>query len=157
MLDELEPRVQELERNQGTLDSFLATLDTAKWNQTFGSEGYNVRQTLAHLSGANKSMVRMGQNWIAGRDNRLRSDFDLNFFNARQQAKRAELPDAELVAEWRGTHQDFIDFMKTVRAEDLEKRGDHPLASDTTLRNLFLIITTHEANHIRELMDAFSK
>ncbi len=156
MLAELEPRKQELERNQRTLDTFLATLEAAEWNQTFGSEGYNVRQTLAHLSGGNKSMVRMGQNWIAGKENRLRPDFDLNFFNARQQSKRAQLSDAELVAEWRGSHQGLIDFMETVRAEDLEKRGDHPLASDTTLRNLFLIITTHERDHIRELMDAFS-
>lgn len=156
MVDELETRAQELERNQKTFDAFLEALDKRQWKEPRGAEGYSARQTLAHLSGANKSMVRMGQNWIAGKENRLRPDFDLNFYNARQQAKRDQMPDAALVAEWHKTHQDLIEFMEAVRAEDLDKRGDHPAATDTTLRNLFLIITTHEADHIRELMNAFS-
>lgn len=156
MLAELEPRVRELERNRQTFTAFLETLDDEQWNEPIGEEQYTARQTLAHLAGAAKSMTRMGQNWIAGNQNYLRPDFDLNYYNARQQQKRAQLSNAELLEEWQAAHRDLIAFMETVREEDLDKRGEHPTAKNIPLRNLFLVITTHEADHIRLVMDTLS-
>ncbi|HZQ08361.1 MAG TPA: DinB family protein [Anaerolineae bacterium] len=156
MLAELESRVRELERNRQTFTAFLETLHDEQWNEPIGEEQYTARQTLAHLAGAAKSMTRMGQNWVAGNENYLRPDFDLNYFNARQQQKRAQLSTAELLEEWHAAHHDLIAFMETVREEDLDKRGEHPTVKHTTLRNLFVVITTHEADHIRLVMEAFA-
>ncbi|MBI4674218.1 MAG: DinB family protein [Chloroflexi bacterium] len=157
MLDELRLRVQELNQNRATFDAFLAQLDDARWNQPVGAEKYTARQTMAHLAGAVKTMTRMGQNWVAGKDNTLRPDFDLNFFNARQQEKRAQMSNVELVQEWHDGQQGVIAFMETLGAADLEKCGEHPTAKQIAVRDLFLIITTHEADHIRQVMDAFAK
>jgi hypothetical protein len=156
MLDELALRTRELERNRQVFRAFLAELDETAWNTPVGTENYSPRQTVAHLAGACKSMTRMGQNWIAVKDTQLRTDFDLNFFNARQQEKRAQMSNAALVEEWINAQKDLIALMETVRPEDLDKRGDHPLERNTTVRRLFEIATTHEADHIRQVMDALT-
>jgi hypothetical protein len=155
MLSELEPRVQELNTNQETFTTFLRGLNETQLNQPGASEEYSAKQTVAHLIGADTSMLRMAKNWIAQQDNRLRPDFDLNFFNQRQQEKRAAQSLDELLNDWDSAHRALIALLETVTAEDLEKRGDHPRATDTTLRNLFLIITTHEQEHIQQTFDGF--
>lgn len=152
MLTELEPRVRELRANQETFTRFLRGLDEMQLNQRGASEEYSARQTLAHLVGADTSMLRMAQNWIAGVHTRANPDFDLNFFNQRQQEKRAGQSLDELLQDWNAAQAKIVALMDTVTADDLEKRGDHPRAANTTLRNLFLIITTHETEHIRQVM-----
>lgn len=154
MLPELELRARELQANWDKFISFLRGLNETQLNASGAGQEYSPRQTIAHLIGAETSMLRMAKNWIAGQDNRIRPDFDLNFFNRRQQEKRAAQSLDELLEDWHKAHQDLIALMETLTPDDLEKRGDHPSAKDTTLRNLFLIITTHEANHMRDLMNA---
>lgn len=156
MLDELKPRVTELDANRETFTAFLAKLNDALWNEAVGAEKYTARQTLAHLAGANKSMTLMGKSWVAGKETKLRPDFDLAFFNARQQEKRAQLSNAELIAEWVQAQRGVIEFMETVRAEDLFLRGEHPSAGNVSLAGLFQVITAHEADHIAQVMSAFS-
>lgn len=99
-------------------------------------------------------MTRMAQNWIAQQNNRLPDDFSLNFFNQRQQEKRAALSLEDLINDWHKAHRDLIALLETLTLDDLEKRGQHPSVPDTSVRNLFRIITRHEADHIREVMKA---
>lgn len=157
MLAALEPRARELERNQANFRAFLEALDDAQWQTIVGDEGYSVRQTVAHLCGADKSMLRMAQNWLAGKNNTLRPDFDLNLFNARQQEKRAQAANAALLQEWIDAQQELLAFMETLQPQDLDVQGEHPTAKNTTLRQLFLIITSHEAQHIGAVMNALTE
>ncbi len=155
MLDELASRVAELKRNRQALDAFVSELTEEQWQLPLGQERYSARQTVAHLAGADKSMTRMAQNWIAGVNNQIRPDFDLNYFNARQQEKRAHLTNDELVADWHAAQNALIAFFEEVKQEDLDKRGDHPRARNIPLRRLFEIVTEHEAEHIQQLVDGF--
>lgn len=156
MLDELQPRVAELNAHYETVNAFLTKLNDAQWTEPVGAEKYTARQTVAHLAGAAKSMTAMGKHWVAGKDNTLRPDFDLNFFNARQQEKRAQMTNAELLAEWRDAQRGIVAFMEPLTADDLEKRGDHPSAKNISLRELFQIITAHEADHMAQVMNALT-
>ncbi len=154
MLAELEPRAQELRANHESFIRFLRGLTEAQLNQVGASEEYSPKQVVAHFVGAETSMLRMAQNWIAERDNRQNPDFDLNFFNRRQQEKRAGQSLDELLSDWQTAQRRFIELMDKLTPEDLDKRGDHPRAANTTLRNLFLIVTTHEREHIDQVMQA---
>ena len=156
MLDELQPRVAELNAHYETFSAFLSKLDDAQWNQAVGAEKYTARQTVAHFAGAAKSMTVMGKNWVAGKDSTLRPDFDLAFFNARQQEKRAQMTNAELLAEWRDAQNGVIAFMETLTTENLELRGDHPSGGNVSLRELLQVITAHEADHMAQVMNAFT-
>ena len=75
---------------------------------------------------------------------------------ARQQEKRAQLTNAELLAEWHESQYGVVAFMETLTAEDLSKRGDHPSAKNISLLELFSVITTHEAEHMAQVMGAFA-
>lgn len=154
MLPELQALTHELNANQGTFTTFLRSLDDTKLNASGANNEYSPREALAHLVGAEISMLRMAKNWMAGQDNRLRPDFDRDFFNRRQLEKRAGQSLDDLLADWQMAQRGLIALMETVTEQDLDKRGDHPSAKDTTLRNLFLIITTHEADHMRAVMNA---
>jgi uncharacterized protein (TIGR03083 family) len=156
MLQELQERAEDLQRNWLTFSAFLNQLTDDQWQIPVGGEGYSARQTVAHLAGADKSMTRMAANWIAGRDNTLRPDFDLDFFNSRQQARRADMTNAELVTEWREAQEGVLAFLEKVQPEDLDKRGEHPTGGNVALRGLFKIITMHEAQHIALVMNALS-
>lgn len=155
MQAELEMRAEELNAHYEMFSAFLSKLDDADQNRAVGAERYTARQTAAHLAGAAKSMAGMGKNWVAGKDTTLRPDFDLSFFNARQQEKRAQLANAELLAEWREAQLGLIAFMETLTSEQLELRGEHPSAGNVSLRELLQVITTHEADHMAQVMNAF--
>lgn len=155
MLEELKPRAAELNAHYETFTAFLSKLDDEQWSRAVGAEKYTARQTVAHFAGGAKSMTVMGKNWIAGKDPTLRPDFDLRFFNARQQEKRAQMSNAELLAEWQEAQRGVVAFMETVTAEQLELRGEHPTAGNVSLRELLQVITTHEADHMAQVMNAF--
>jgi hypothetical protein len=154
MLEELRARAQELIVNRTEFTTLLGELDETQLKKPAGEEGYSAQEALAHLVGADVSMARMARNWIAGKDNRLRPDFDRDFFNRRQIEKRAGQSVQELLQDWLKAQDDLVALMETVTEQDLDKRGDHPSAKDTTLRNLFTIITRHEADHIRQVKEA---
>lgn len=153
MLAELEPRVQELNAHREAFTTFLRGLDDTELVTKDDNSSWSPRNTVAHLIGAELSMVRMAKNWIAGVETKANPDFDLNFFNRRQQEKRAGQSLDELLDDWGKAQNAIIELMETVTPEDLGKRGDHPRAANTTLANLFVIITTHEAEHLGEVMN----
>lgn len=154
MLAELEPRVRELNANREAFTAYLRGLDETQLVTKQHDSSWSPRNTVAHLIGAELSMLRMAKNWIAGVETKARPDFDLNFFNQRQQEKRAGQSLDELLHDWARVQTELIELMGTVTPEDLEKRGDHPREANTTLQNLFVIMTTHEAEHIHEVMGA---
>jgi len=154
MLAELEPRVQEMNEHFETFKSYLRGLDEEQLLAKDDNSSWSPRNTVAHLVGAELSMLRMAKNWIAGVETKANPDFDLNFFNRRQQEKRAGQSLDELLEDWGKAQKALIALMETITPEDLVKRGDHPRAADTTLENLFVIISTHEAEHLSEVMDA---
>ena len=154
MLAELEPRVQELNAQREAFTTYLGGLNETELVTKDDNSSWSPRNTVAHLIGAELSMLRMAKNWIAGVETKANPEFDLNFFNRRQQEKRAGQSLDELLEDWGRAQKAIIQLMETVTPEDLVKRGDHPRAANTTLANLFLIITSHEAEHLDEVMNA---
>lgn len=151
---ELEPRVAELGENRQRFSQFLRGLNEAQLNTKGENDEFSPKETLAHLVGAETSMLRMAKNWIAERDTTIRPDFDLNFFNQRQLEKRAGQSVEELLADWETAQGRVIELMGEVTPEDLVKEGDHPSAGHINLAGLFLVITTHETTHIQHAMNS---
>jgi len=154
MLPELQPHADKLLHNRARLDGILAALSDSEWNAPRGAEHYTARETVAHLSGGGKSMLLMAQNWVKGETTTLRPDFDLDRFNARQQEKRLSASNADLVSEWHGAQDAVIAYMETIGTNELDKRGQHPVEGDITVRQIFGVIAEHEAQHIRQLAGA---
>ncbi len=156
MLAELEPLAGDLERNRRLLDQTVDGLTEEQMNRPVSEGHYSGKQILAHLAGAERGMTALMRRMAAGEQPRLKPDYDNNYYNARQQDKRAGMTIEQLRTELAATRQDLLAFMETLTPADLEKRGDHPLYKDATVLQVLEIIPAHELEHTQELQKAVS-
>lgn len=154
MLEELAGRVRELDVSERMLTRLVEPLDDEQLNRHDPIGGYSPRNTVAHLAGATRSMTVMAKKWVKGEKTEIRPDFDLNFFNQRQQEKRAGKTLQELLTELREANKDFAEFLETLTLEDLDKRGDHPSQTFMTVRELVRVVSYHEAMHTILVLNA---
>ncbi len=151
MLPELEPLAADLSRNLEYLDRIIARLSDEEMSRSPREGEYSGRQILAHLAGADRGMTNLMRRMAAGEQPRLKADYNNDYYNARQQEKRANMTVPELRAELDDAHKELLAFMETLRPEDLDKRGDHPLFQDATVRKVLEILAQHERDHTKEL------
>jgi hypothetical protein len=150
MLPQLEPTSQRLSENLKLFDETLAPLSPAEIQRAPREGEYSGRAVIAHLAGANRGMTRLMQQMVAGQQPRLKADYNNDYYNARQQEKRAGLSVEQLRAELDETHRDLLAFMESLRAEDLIKRGEHPTVGDSTVLQVLETLAAHEQSHIEE-------
>jgi len=150
MLSQLESFPGRLAENRHALDEYLQSLTDEEMRRSPGEGLYSGREVLAHLAGANRGMTRLMQQMAAGQQPRLKADYNNDYYNLRQQEKRAALSVAQLLAELDETHRDLLAFIETLRPEDLDKRGDHPTVGNATVLQVLQVITTHEQDHIAQ-------
>lgn len=154
MLEELAGRVREMQVSEKTLTRIVSGLNQEQLIAHDPIGGYSPRNTVAHLAGATRSMTVMAKKWVKGESTTIRPDFDLNFFNQRQQEKRADKSLEELLNELREANHDIAEFMETLTLEDLDKRGDHPSQTFMTVRELIRVVAYHEAMHTVLVLNA---
>ncbi|MGB8646243.1 MAG: DinB family protein [Anaerolineae bacterium] len=156
MLAELEPLCVELSRNREYLDRVVGQLTEQELAKPPREGEYSGRQTLAHLAGAERGMTALMRRMASGEQPRLKADYNNDYYNARQQEKRANMTVAQLQAELDESRKDLLAFIETLRPEDLDKQGDHPLYRDTNVRQVLQILQKHERDHAQE-MDAWAQ
>lgn len=96
-------------------------------------------------------MTRLVLLMVAGEEPRLKADYDNDYYNARQQEKRANMSVAELRAELEKTRSDLLEFIESLEAEDLGKVGEHPIIGKTNVLGVLKQLQTHERDHIVEM------
>lgn len=154
MLEELTGRVREMQVSEKMLTRIVNGLDAAQLIAHDPIGGYSPRNTVAHLAAATHSMTIMAKKWVKGESTALRPDFDLNFFNLRQQEKRADKSLEELLNELREANHAIAEFMDTLTGDDLDKRGDHPAQTFMTVRELIRMVAYHQAMHTVLVLNA---
>ncbi len=156
MLTELEPLVSDLKQNRLLLDRVVGRLSEDEMNRPPREGEYSGRQTLAHLAGAERGMTALMRRMAAGESPRVKPDFSIDYYNARHQEKRAGLTVAQLRAELDESRRDLLAFMESLQPVDLDKRGEHPVAGEASVREILKVLQQHELDHIKEL-DAWSQ
>lgn len=130
-----------------TLDQ-LSEDQAATWMVT---PEWSIKDQIAHLIGAKRGMTRMAQRFAAGQDPQLPDDYNNDVYNARQVAKRKVMSFAEVRAELDAAHQELIAFLDSVTVQQLELRGEHPIAGEIPLKDLLVVIYNHETSHCKEI------
>ncbi len=130
------------------LDEYAAGMNEEDMKRAPKEGEYSGREVIAHLAGANRGMTRLMQQMASGATPRLKSDYNNDYYNARQQEKRAGMNIPELVSELDETHRDLLAFMETLRTADLEQRGQHPVVGDATVLQVLETLSAHEQSHI---------
>ncbi len=150
MLPELEPIAGGLAENRALLTEVFGPLSEDQLNLKPQPGGYSGKETLAHLAGAERGMTQLARRMAAGENPRLKEDYSIDYYNARQQEKRSGLSGAQLVAELDEGRKELLSFMESLGPDDLARPGQHPAAGDTNVLGVLRIIQTHERDHIRE-------
>jgi hypothetical protein len=151
MLAEINSLAEELSDNRRLMAQVLDRLREEEKDRQPREGEYSPRQVLAHLAGAERGMTRLMQLMAAGEKPRLKPDYDNDYYNLRQQEKRAKMSVADLAKELEVARRDLLAFMETLKPEDLEKVGGHPTASETNVLGVLKILQTHERDHIEEM------
>ena len=151
MLTELEPLAEALAQNRQLLDELLEQMDESALNRAPAAGEYTGRQILAHLAGAESGMTGLMRRMAAGENPRIKAEYNNDYYNARQQDKRAHLTTDQLRAELVETRADLIAFIESLRETDLSKQGQHPVAGESTVLGVLQVLQQHERAHIEDL------
>lgn len=151
MVPDIEPIAGELQENRRLLRRILARLREEELEKQPSERDYSPRQVLAHLAGAERGMTRLMKLMAAGEKPRLKPDYDNDYYNLRQQEKRAKMNAAEILAELEGARSELIDFIENMKEEDLAKSGEHPTLGDTDLLGVLNRLKDHEREHVEEM------
>jgi uncharacterized protein (TIGR03083 family) len=134
----------------------IARVPDAESERPVSSAGWTIRQTLAHLAGAEPSMITLCQRIIAG-EGGAPPDFDLQRFNARQVEKRSQMRLAELLAALEDSRRQALALLAGLSPTDLQKRGRHGSGRDMSVAEIVATIGRHERDHGQEIEQALRK
>jgi hypothetical protein len=121
------------------------------------SAGWTTRDVLAHVTGAEPSMMALVTQ--AQTEGRYvpRPDFDLDFWNRRQVEKRAGKSPADLGAEMESNRAATLKLLANLPETALDLPVRHPAYGDMTIEDVFRIIGFHERLHAEEIRAAASR
>lgn len=153
MLKDLQSISSKLDEAHGSLYQTVGSLSEADAG-ILANPGWDVKDELAHLAGAERGMLRIAQASARGEDPKLPTGYDNDQFNARQVAKRKGNSVAQLLEELKTIHADMNAFLESVTAEQLTRMGEHPLAGEIPLKELLVVIYSHEVTHRNEISNA---
>jgi uncharacterized damage-inducible protein DinB len=151
MLKELEPMANKLNEARAMLKKTLDAVSEEQMIALLVNANWSVKDQVAHLAAANRGMFGIAQRMAKGETPQLPEGYDNDVFNARQVAKRKDKTLAEICAEIDATHSELIAFLDGLTSDQLHLMGEHPLFGQVVLRDLLVIIYTHQINHCNEI------
>ncbi len=154
MLKELEPIASKLKEERGVLWRALDALTEEQATTLKVNDGWTIKDAIAHLAGAERGMTRIAQGMASNTDPQLPEGYNNDEYNARQVAKRQALPLAEIRNELDDSRNGLMALLEGLTAKQLELCGEHPLAGETALKDLLVIIYNHEVAHCKEITEA---
>ena len=116
--------------------------DEARWT---------ARDVLAHVVGAEPSLLGLVTRAQAEGRYVPRPDFDLDFWNRRQVEKRAEKSPADLLAELDSNRVATLKLLADLPESALDLPVRHPSYGDMTVEDVFRLIGFHERLHADEI------
>jgi uncharacterized protein (TIGR03083 family) len=153
MLKELESISNKLNEERVILARTLDSMTEEQARSIKVTPEWSIKDVLAHLAGAERGMLGIAQRTARGEDPKVREDYDNDYFNARQVAKRHELTMAQVRAELDGSRAELMQFLAGLTADQLALAGMHPLQGHITLKELLVVIYSHETTHTKEIAD----
>ncbi|MBI5652008.1 MAG: DinB family protein [Chloroflexi bacterium] len=154
MLKDLEPIASKLNEVHTVLMRALESLTEDQAAQITVNPEWSIKDQVAHLAGANRGMFGIAQRSAQGQMPKLPDGYNNDTFNARQVAKRKEQTLAQVRVELEATRAEMLAFLESVTPAQLDLVGEHPLYGEIKLKDLLVIIYSHETQHCKEIADA---
>jgi uncharacterized damage-inducible protein DinB len=139
------------------ISAFFSALSPDQWAKVVYDEQavWSARSILAHLVSAERGFLEI---FTAIRDGGpgASDDFDIDLFNASQQAKLADAGPADLLENYQAARAAMVAFVASLTVDDLQKRGRHPALGVTSLAEMLKMVHLHNSLHLRDLKKALA-
>ncbi len=139
------------------ISAFFSALSPDQWTKVVYDEqaAWSARSILAHLVSAERGFLEI---FTAIRDGGpgASDDFDIDRFNASQQATLAEAGPADLLENYQAARAEMVAFTASLTADDLQKRGRHPALGLTSLAEMLKMVYLHNSLHLRDIKKAIA-
>ncbi len=155
MLKELEPIADKLIESHRLLSRTLDAITDEKATQIMVTPEWSVKDVVAHLAGAEREMSVVAKRMAQRQDPQLPPNFSNDANNARMVAKRKDQPLSQVRAELDTVHRELLSFLESITPDQLSLMGQHPLAGETTLKDLLVIIYSHQMSHGNEISSRY--
>lgn len=139
------------------MSAFFGALSPEQWHLIVYTEGgeWTVRSVLAHFVTAEQGFLKIFTNIRQGGPG-ASDDFDIDRYNASQQAKVGQLAPADLLALYQSTRAEMVAFAASLDEADLQKQGRHPALGITALGEMLKMVYLHNIMHLRDLKKAIA-
>ena len=145
-----EIRARLLEDRRATL-SLLERLGADEACRRPRPDAWSIKDHVAHLSAIEESVIAFARR-VLEEERPVADTYDVDAWNARQQAKRADLTWEETLAELSATRRQLLALLEVVPEEALGRVGSHPVWGEPiTLGSVLRVPFRHERSHREEI------
>ena len=81
-------------------------------------------------------------------------DFSIDRYNAAQQERTKDLPPTELLEQYKQIRAETVQWVSSLKDEELEIKGRHPFLGETVIREMVKMWYIHNQLHYRDVKRA---
>jgi hypothetical protein len=145
-----EIRARLLEDRRATL-SLLERLGTDEAQRRPRPDAWSIKDHVAHLSAIEEAVIAFARR-ILEEERPAADTYDVDAWNARQQAERADLTWEETLTELSATRRQLLALLEVVPEGALGRIGSHPVWGEPiTLGSVLRVPFRHERSHREEI------
>lgn len=152
MLKELEPMVSQFSRTRENLFAAIQGLAPQQVDECLPGRTWSIKDTMVHIATNEALMTRLLEGIATGTSTALPADFDNQRFNDEQVALAQNKGVLELRRDLDESFQRLIAVLGATTPEQLERRGTHPAAGETTVKEFLVAMYAHEEVHCRDII-----
>jgi hypothetical protein len=136
-------------------DKFIrifSELRDEQWQAEVYTEGelWTVRNVLVHFVTSERGLVKLFEQIRQGGAGAA-DDFSIDRYNLSQQEKTKDLTPAELLEQYKEVRTDSVNWVSSMKDEELEIKGRHPFLGETVLREMIKMLYLHNQIHYRDM------
>ena len=135
--------------------SIFTALHADQWQQEIYTEGttWTVRHVLAHLVTSERGLVKLFEQIRRGGAGSP-DDFSIDRYNASMQERTRDLAPQELLEQYKQERAHTVQWVSSLKEEELEMTGRHPFLGQTVLREMIKMLYIHNLTHYRDMKKA---
>ena len=135
--------------------AFFSELTEDQWGSEVYTEGatWTIRNVLSHFVTSERGLVKLFER-IRTTGEGAADDFSIDRYNASQQERTKDLTVAELLAQYQQVRAESVQWVNTLKDEELDIKGRHPFLGETVIREMVKMLYLHNQLHYRDVKRA---
>lgn len=139
-------------RSRETLLKSREGLGDAQLNDCLPGRTWSIKDTLVHVVTNEELMTTLLRDIATGTKGQLPADFDNERFNREQVELGRSWSVAEIEQRLAESFERLKDVLASMTPEMLERRGTHPAAGDSNVKEFLLAMYAHHEVHCRDVV-----